>query len=210
MVQCLPIMWETRVRALGQEDPLEKEMATQSSTLAWKTPWMEATVHGVAKSHTQLGNFTFSFTSLIHIYINISFHTHFISYTHTHTHTHTHTQKHKCAQWLSHVWLCDPLDCGLPGSSVHGIFQARTLEWLLFPPPGDLSHPVTELASPTSAGRFFSTEPPGKTHKHIRTHYLGRNKQCPNVSLKVIINIILYSHDNLEEISNIANDSRSF
>ena len=54
---------------------------------------------GVAKSHTQLGNFTFSFTSLIHIYINISFHTHFISY----THTHTHTQKHKCAQWLSHV-----------------------------------------------------------------------------------------------------------
>ena len=52
----------------------------------------EAQSIGVAKSHTQLGNFTFSFTSLIHIYINISFHTHFISYTHTHTHTHTETQ----------------------------------------------------------------------------------------------------------------------
>ena len=30
---------------------------------------------------------------------------------------------------LSHVWLCDPVDCSLPGSSVHGIFQARVLEW---------------------------------------------------------------------------------
>ena len=37
----LPIMLETRVRSLGQEDLLEKEMATHSSTLAWKIPWME-------------------------------------------------------------------------------------------------------------------------------------------------------------------------
>ena len=41
MVKCLPAMWETSVRFLGQEDPLEKEMATPSSTLAWKIPWME-------------------------------------------------------------------------------------------------------------------------------------------------------------------------
>ena len=34
-------MWETWVRSLGQEDPLEKEMATHSSTLAWKIPRME-------------------------------------------------------------------------------------------------------------------------------------------------------------------------
>ena len=34
-------MQETQVRSLGQEDPLEKEMATHSSTLAWKSPWME-------------------------------------------------------------------------------------------------------------------------------------------------------------------------
>ena len=40
-VKCLPAMRETRVRYLGQEDPLEKEMATHSSTLAWKIPWME-------------------------------------------------------------------------------------------------------------------------------------------------------------------------
>ena len=35
-VKCLPTMWETWVRSLGWEDPLEKEMATHSSTLAWK------------------------------------------------------------------------------------------------------------------------------------------------------------------------------
>ena len=37
----LPAMWETRVQSLSWEDPLEKEMATHSSTLAWKIPWME-------------------------------------------------------------------------------------------------------------------------------------------------------------------------
>ena len=40
MVKRLPVMWETWVWPLGQEDPLEKEMATYSSTFAWKIPWM--------------------------------------------------------------------------------------------------------------------------------------------------------------------------
>ena len=40
-VKCLPAMWETWVQSLGWEDPLEKGMATHSSTLAWKIPWME-------------------------------------------------------------------------------------------------------------------------------------------------------------------------
>ena len=43
MIKCLPAMWETWVWSLGWEDPLEKEMATHSSTLAWKIPWMEET-----------------------------------------------------------------------------------------------------------------------------------------------------------------------
>ena len=55
-VKHLLAMWETWVQSLGHEDPLHKEMATHSSTLAWKIPWMEeplrATVHGVAKSRT--------------------------------------------------------------------------------------------------------------------------------------------------------------
>ena len=41
MVKHLPTMRETRVQSLGWEDSLEKEMATRSSTLAWKIPWME-------------------------------------------------------------------------------------------------------------------------------------------------------------------------
>ena len=41
MVKHLPTMRETQVQYLGWEDPLEKEMATHSSTLAWKIPWME-------------------------------------------------------------------------------------------------------------------------------------------------------------------------
>ena len=47
--------------------------------------------------------------------------------------------------------LCDPMDCSSPGSSVLGIFQARILEWLSFPTPGDLPDPgmePTSLASP--------------------------------------------------------------
>ena len=41
MEKHLPAMWETQVRSLGREDPLEKEMATYSNILAWKIPWME-------------------------------------------------------------------------------------------------------------------------------------------------------------------------
>ena len=51
LVKTLPAMWETQVRSLGREDPLEKEMATHSSILARRIPWTEepgATVHGAA------------------------------------------------------------------------------------------------------------------------------------------------------------------
>ena len=41
MVKRLPTMRETWLQSLGREDPLEKEMATHSRTLAWKIPWME-------------------------------------------------------------------------------------------------------------------------------------------------------------------------
>ena len=41
MVKHLPTMWKTWVPSLGWKDPLEKEMATHSSTLAWKIPWTE-------------------------------------------------------------------------------------------------------------------------------------------------------------------------
>ena len=40
-VKHLPAVWETGVRSLGREDPLEEEMATHSSNLAWRVPWTE-------------------------------------------------------------------------------------------------------------------------------------------------------------------------
>ena len=58
-VKSLPAMKQTQVRSLGWEVPLEKEMATHSSILAWRIPWTKesgATVHGVRKSQTQLSN----------------------------------------------------------------------------------------------------------------------------------------------------------
>ena len=53
LVRNLPAMQETQVQSLGREDPMEKEMETHSSILAWKIPWTEAlqaTVHGIAES----------------------------------------------------------------------------------------------------------------------------------------------------------------
>ena len=40
-VKCLPAMWETQVLSLGREDPVQKEMTTHSSTLAWEMSWTE-------------------------------------------------------------------------------------------------------------------------------------------------------------------------
>ena len=62
MVKSLPAMWETWVWSLVLEEPLQEEMATHSSILAWENPkdrgaW-QATVDGVTKTRTQLGDFT--------------------------------------------------------------------------------------------------------------------------------------------------------
>ena len=69
-VESLPAMWETRVRSLGWEDPLEKNMATHSSILAWKIPWMEE-----PGGYSPWGRKELDMTERL---------------THTHTHTHTH------------------------------------------------------------------------------------------------------------------------
>ena len=56
--------------------------------------------------------------------------------------------------------LCDPMDCSPPGSSVHGILQARVLEWV------DIFYPgfePTSLGSPALAGRIFTTAPPSRS-----------------------------------------------
>ena len=58
----LPVMQETQVQSVGQEDPLEKEMATHSIILAWEIPWTEEPGGlqslGSQKSQTQWSNYT--------------------------------------------------------------------------------------------------------------------------------------------------------
>ena len=67
-----------------------------------------------------------------------------------------------------YLTLCDPMDYSPLGSSVHGIFPARILEWVAISPPGDLPDTGFEAMPPVCtalAGRFFTTEPPGKPSK---------------------------------------------
>ena len=58
--------------------------------------------------------------------------------------------------------LCDPMDCSPPDSSVHGIFQARILEWVAISFSRDLPDPGIELGSSASQADALPSEPPGK------------------------------------------------
>ena len=69
-----------------------------------------------------------------------------------------------CLVTQSCLTLCDLTDRSPPGSSVHGISQARILEWVAISPPGDLTDSGIKpeyRVSPALACRFFTTEPPG-------------------------------------------------
>ena len=69
--------------------------------------------------------------------------------------------------------LGDPMDCSPAGSSVHGISQARILEWL------DISSPGNGPKSPTLAGGFFTMEPPGKPQQDLHsTLNNGAKRAC--------------------------------
>ena len=62
----------------------------------------------------------------------------------------------------SHPTLFNTVDYSPPGSSVHGISQARILEWVAIPSPADLFNPRIEPVSLALVGGFFTTESPGK------------------------------------------------
>ena len=65
LVKNLPAMQETPVRFLGWEDPVERDMATHSSILAWRIPWDHYIVPGVTKRRTQLSDFSLHLTSVV-------------------------------------------------------------------------------------------------------------------------------------------------
>ena len=63
----------------------------------------------------------------------------------------------------SFLTLCDPVDCSPPGSSVHGILQARILEWVAMLFSRGSSRPRDQTGVSCIASRFFTAEPPGET-----------------------------------------------
>ena len=73
-----------------------------------------------------------------------------------------------CSVTKSCLTLCDPINCSLPGSSVHGISKARILKWVAISSSGNLPDRGIKPTSPTLAGGFFTTEPPGKSQVHSR------------------------------------------
>ena len=62
---------------------------------------------------------------------------------------------------FGHIWLCNLVDCSPPDSSVHGILQARILEWVAIPTSRGLSWSRHRTHGSCIAGRFFTAEPPG-------------------------------------------------
>ena len=89
--------------------------------------------------------------------------------------------KVKCESEVAQLSLIgsDPVDCSLPGSSVHGILQARTLEWVAFPTPGDLPDPGMDpvfLASPAFTAGFFTTGATWEAHLWVRGNALCTHK----------------------------------
>ena len=93
---------------------------------------------------------------------------------------------------LSHVQLCDPMDCSLPGFSIHGIFQARVPEWVAISFSGDLSDPGIKPGSPTLQADAWPSKPPGK-HQDMEATYMSSDRRLDE-DVVHIYNGILLSH----------------
>ena len=150
MVQNLPAMREIEIQSLGQEDPLEKGMATHSIILVWRIPWTEKPVRlqstgsqrvrhdwcDLAHMHTMyycqfllnirkiwnsLSLYIESLSNLIPIMPMDHFSLYFGD---------NQTAAAAAKSLQSCPTLCDPVDSSPPGSPVPGILQTRTLEWV--------------------------------------------------------------------------------
>ena len=160
----------------GWEDPLEKEMAIHSSTLAWKIPWTEEPDRLQSMGSQRVGhdwatelNWTeqlnrtelstktenkcryilLVFYSHIHIKIII-----FLLFFCMLPQSLCRMEKEKWSH--SVVSDCDPMDCSLSGSSIHGIFQARVLEWIAISFSRGSSQPQNQTWVSCIAGRCFT------------------------------------------------------
>ena len=171
MAKCLPTVQETQVWSLDRDDPLEKEVATHSSTLAWKIPWTEEPGRLQSMGSQRVG--------------------HNWATSHTHTHTHPSDQNHPMALILLGVkakdphqdWGCHmvrtPCDLGsqhhlpclspkcphqtglLAASQTHQAHSCLRSLPMLFPLPGMLFSKIPTRLSFTSDFHPISASKPG-------------------------------------------------
>ena len=86
--------------------------------------------------------------------------------------------------------LCDPMDCGLPGFSVHGILQARILEWVAIPFSRGTSQPRDQTLVTCITGRFFTVWATGKSCLHVLAIV---NIAIMNIGVHVYFSIVVFS-----------------
>ena len=181
-------MQETLVQFLGWEDPLEKGYGggngnpLQYSCL--ENPmdrggW-QATVHGVMKSQTWL--------QWLSMHANIIDTVEAPCVTFPPNHSSLLRERHYSGSViiLVHIWkkvkmkslsrvrLCDPMDCSLPGFSVHGIFQARVLQRVAISFSCGSSWPRDQTQVSRIVGRRLPSEPPGRIYSIVCIFYLFR------------------------------------
>ena len=146
-------MW---VQPLGWEDPLEKKIATHFSNLAWEIPWTEQP-RGLQSMRLQ----ELDTTDWLNHHHHLLYIRHCSEYFKTRTSFNIILCVHMCAQPCP--TLCNPMDCSPPGCSVHGISQARILEWVAISSCRGSSQPRDWIHVSCLAGGFFTTAPPGKS-----------------------------------------------
>ena len=149
-VKNLPAMQEVWVWSLGQEDPLEEEMATHSSILVWEIPWTGEPDGLPCMGLHRVG----------HDWSNLATATQYCKS----------AMKVKVAQ--SRLTLCDPM-----GYTVHGILQARILEWVSVPFFRGSSQPRDLTQVSCIAGGFFTSWATREAHNIVNQLYFQKKKK---------------------------------
>ena len=153
-------MQETPVLSLGQEDPLEKEMATHSRILAWRIPWTEEPGGPQFMGSQRVGHDWL--TKHFHFFFHIPgkmFST-LQAYV-------TYFKSHKNLHEESLIILIRPMDCIPPGSSVHEILQTRILAWVAISFSRGSSQPGARTQVSRIAGRRFINSHQGNSQRKL-------------------------------------------
>ena len=194
-VKCLPARQKTWVQSLGQEDPLEKEMATHCSTLAWEIPGAKESGRLQSMGSQRIGHNWATSLSLSHP--NCGCHTPSLSPVRVskwvlkslslcllvsrqgrvmrgQPTSSVCVRPHSLQSWLT---LCNPVICRPPGSSVYRISQTKTWSELPCLPPGDLPNPGIKPVSPALQDSYplshLGSPPPSRGRPKTKAEHQG-------------------------------------